>query len=130
MVAVQPVILTPDIDRAHRFYTELFGARLVQRVPDEGPPFYLGLAIDDGIVGLVADEAVDLDSPTRVLVSIDVADVDTTLRQVEGLGGIVLGPPTDMPWRQRVAHIRDPDGNAVNLTGPPAARRPSRSPAG
>jgi len=30
----------------------------------------------------------------------------------------VLGPPNDMPWGQRVAHILDPDGNTVNLTEP------------
>ena len=28
------------------------------------------------------------------------------------------GPPNDMPWGQRVAHIQDPDGNTVNLTEP------------
>jgi predicted enzyme related to lactoylglutathione lyase len=27
----------------------------------------------------------------------------------------VLGPPNDMPWGQRVAHVHDPDGNMVNL---------------
>ena len=30
----------------------------------------------------------------------------------------MLGPPNDMPWGQRVAHIQDPDGNTVNLTDP------------
>jgi predicted enzyme related to lactoylglutathione lyase len=38
------------------------------------------------------------------------------LHRVEDLGGRVLGPPNDMPWGQRVAHIEDPDRNAVNLT--------------
>ena len=38
------------------------------------------------------------------------------LPRVHGLGGEVTGGPTDMPWGQRVAHIKDPDGNAVNLT--------------
>ena len=28
----------------------------------------------------------------------------------------MLGPPNDMPWGQRVAHIQDPDGNTVDLT--------------
>jgi predicted enzyme related to lactoylglutathione lyase len=51
-----------------------------------------------------------------MLISIDVKDVDGLLGQVEALGGRVLGPPNDMPWGQRVAHVQDPDGNAVNLT--------------
>lgn len=43
-------------------------------------------------------------------------DVSALLEQVEAAGGRVLGPPTDMPRGQRVAHIHDPDGNMVNLT--------------
>ncbi|MGB8938712.1 MAG: VOC family protein [Streptomyces sp.] len=38
--------------------------------------------------------------------------------RVAALGGSVLGAPNDMPWGQGVAHIRDPDGNPVNLTQP------------
>jgi predicted enzyme related to lactoylglutathione lyase len=58
----------------------------------------------------------------RILPSIGVDDVDETLGRVEALGGSVRGAPNDMPWVQRVAHIRDPDGNPVNLTQPIPAR--------
>jgi predicted enzyme related to lactoylglutathione lyase len=51
-----------------------------------------------------------------MLLSAEVADVDACLLQVEGFGGRVLGPPNDMPWGERVAHVEDPDGNTVNLT--------------
>ena len=47
-----------------------------------------------------------------------VGGVESLLEHVEVLGGRVLGPPNDMPWGQRVAHILDPDGNTVNLTEP------------
>ena len=47
-----------------------------------------------------------------------VGDVAGLLEHVEALGGRILGPPNDMPWGQRVAHILDPDGNTVNLTEP------------
>ncbi|WP_330316382.1 VOC family protein [Streptomyces platensis] len=57
-------------------------------------------------------------TPTRILLSIAVQDVDALLDRVGSLGGTVRGPATDMPWGQRVAHIQDPDGNAVNLTQP------------
>jgi predicted enzyme related to lactoylglutathione lyase len=42
--------------------------------------------------------------------------VDAALARVAFLGGRAPSPATDMPWGQRVAHVRDPDGNAVNLT--------------
>ncbi len=48
--------------------------------------------------------------------SIEVDDVDAALPRVEELGGTATGAANDMPWGQRVAHVRDPDGNPVNLT--------------
>jgi predicted enzyme related to lactoylglutathione lyase len=48
--------------------------------------------------------------------SFEVDDVDALLDKVTELGGTVDGPPNDMPWGQRVAHVHDPDGNQLNLT--------------
>lgn len=88
-------------------------------MPEEGGPlFYVGLKVGDAELGLVADAEVKTGERQRILLSVDVADVDRLLERVEAVGGRVLGPPNDMPWGQRVAHIEDPDGNAVNLTQP------------
>ena len=114
---VQPTLLTRDVDRLLRFYVGAAGAEPTDRRPPEGPVFYQGLRIGDTDLGIVAVD----DAPAergRVLLSIDVTDVDATLPRVEDLGGAVQGPPNDMPWGQRVAHVRDPDGNALNLTSP------------
>jgi predicted enzyme related to lactoylglutathione lyase len=111
---VQPIIVTADIARLLHFYTALLDAKETTRYPEEGQPFYVGLRIGDSDLGLVADEKAP--AAGSILLSVDVPDVDALLGQVEALGGEVLGPPNDMPWGQRVAHIKDPDGNAVNLT--------------
>ncbi|TJZ49546.1 extradiol dioxygenase [Streptomyces piniterrae] len=116
--AVQPVIVTPDLERLQRFYTELLGAEETTRVPEEGSVFFVGLRIGNGELVLVADENVETGSPVRILLNIAVQDVDGLLERVAPLGGKVSGPPNDMPWGQRVAHIQDPDGNAVNLSQP------------
>ncbi|MEX2970657.1 VOC family protein [Streptomyces sp. C184] len=116
--AVQPVIVTPDLDRLRDFYRALAGAEEFTRVPEEGPAFFVGLRIRGSELGLVADPNVAIGTPTRILLSIAVEDVDALLDRVESLGGTVRGPANDMPWGQRVAHIQDPDGNAVNLTQP------------
>jgi predicted enzyme related to lactoylglutathione lyase len=113
---VSPIIVTRDLAPLTRFYTELFGAEPAERYPEEGPPFFVGLRIGDSHLGLVADGDVDTTAPQRLLLSIDVDDVDGLLERVGALGGKVLGPPNDMPWAQRVAHVQDPDGNPVNLT--------------
>ena len=64
----------------------------------------------------MSDSAADLGAPQRILLSVEVEDVDQLLPRVTQLGGRVRGLPNDMPWGQRVAHVQDPDGNAVNLT--------------
>ncbi|MFZ2115960.1 MAG: VOC family protein [Pseudonocardiaceae bacterium] len=86
------------------------------RVPEEGATFFLGLRIGDSDLGLVADTGVEEGVASRMLLSVDVDDVDAHLARVAALGGRVKGPANDMPWGQRVGHIYDPDGNAVNLT--------------
>ena len=53
-----------------------------------------------------------LGTVTTVRAMIITPDLD----RVTELGGTVLSPPADMPWGQRVVHLRDPDGNAVDLT--------------
>ncbi|MFE4697532.1 VOC family protein [Streptomyces sp. NPDC056738] len=120
MSTIQPVIITADQDVLVAFYTKLFGAEQIFRVPEEGPAFYLGLRIGDTDLGLVTKESAETDAGAapRILLSIGVDDVDETLGRVTALGGSVSGGPNDMPWGQRVAHIKDPDGNPVNLTQP------------
>jgi predicted enzyme related to lactoylglutathione lyase len=113
---VRAVVVTPHLDRLMAFYGGLFDAVEVERVPAEGPPFYVGLRIGESDLGLVSNASVDTGTPSRVLLSIAVPDVDALLDRLNALGGAVQGPPNDMPWGQRVAHVQDPDGNAVNLT--------------
>ena len=113
---IRPVIVTADLDRLLAFYAGLLGARENFRYPETGPVFYVGLALGDSELGMSYDSSVLPGSPGRMLLSIDVPDVDALLPKVESLGGHVQGPANDMPWGQRVAHIADPDGNIVNLT--------------
>ncbi|WP_316756253.1 VOC family protein [Streptomyces herbicida] len=122
MSTIQPVIITADLEVLLGFYTKLFGAEEIFRVPAKGPAFYLGLRIGDTDLGLVAKTNPGTGAAPRILLSIGVDDVDEMLGQVEALGGSVRGGPNDMPWGQRVAHIQDPDGNPLNLTQPIPAR--------
>ena len=113
---IRPVIVTNDLDRLLAFYTRLLGAKEVMRFPEDGPVFYVGLSLGDSELGLSSDADVQPGSPGRMLLSIEVPDVDALLPNVSGLGGESTSGANDMPWGQRVAHIKDPDGNVVNLT--------------
>jgi predicted enzyme related to lactoylglutathione lyase len=116
MTTVRPIIVTADLDRLLTFYTELLGAEEVQRFPEDGPVFYVRLTLGNSELGLSTDTSVVAGPPGRMLLSIEVADVDALLPLVAGLGGESTSGANDMPWGQRVAHIKDPDGNVVNLT--------------
>ena len=113
--SVQPVLVSRDLERLAGFYRSLLDAVETERVPAEGPTFFVGLRIGDSDLGVVSDGNAP-DGPQRMLLSVDVPDVDALLPRVGDLGGQVEGPANDMPWGQRVAHVQDPDGNAVNLT--------------
>jgi len=120
---VQPVLVTPSLPLLLAFYKALLGAVEISRVPEDGPAFYVGLQIGNAELGVVADGDALINAPQRILLNVnvgdlDVGDVDGLLEHVEALGGRVLGPPNDMPWGQRVAHIQDPDGNTINLAQP------------
>jgi hypothetical protein len=54
MSTIQPVIVTADQDVLLGFYTKLFGAEEIFRVPAEGPAFYRGLRIGDTDLGRVS----------------------------------------------------------------------------
>jgi predicted enzyme related to lactoylglutathione lyase len=113
--SIQPILITRDLERLSTFYRSLFDAVEIERVPVDGPTFYVGLRMGDSDLGLVSDGEAP-DGPQRMLLSVEVPDVDGLLPRVATLGGVVPGPANDMPWGQRVAHVRDPDGNNVNLT--------------
>lgn len=118
-MTVHAVLMTADLQRLVDYYTGLFGAQEAERVPPEGPPFYVGLRIGEGQLGIVADDTgVAPDARQRCLLSVEVDDVDRMLGLVAELGGTVTGGPNDMPWGQRVAHTSDPDGNSVNIAQP------------
>ncbi len=114
--SVTPMIVTHDLERLAHFNVGVAGATETGRTPDEGSTFYLGLRVGESELGIICDGSVEGAPAGRVLLSIEVPDVDTALRRVEAHGGQAPAPANDMPWGQRVAHVRDPDGNAVNLT--------------
>jgi predicted enzyme related to lactoylglutathione lyase len=113
--SVQPLLISRDLEQLAGFYRSLLGAVETERVPGDGPTFYVGLRLGDSEFGVVADGDAP-EGPQRILLSVDVPDVDALLPRVADLGGQVSGPANDMPWGQRVAHVQDPDGNRVNLT--------------
>jgi uncharacterized glyoxalase superfamily protein PhnB len=47
-----------------------------------------------------------------------VDDVDVALKELEAAGANVIEPPSNRPWGERVASVRDPVGTVVHLGAP------------
>ena len=52
----------------------------------------------------------------RVLIELEVADVDQEYARLEGLQVDVIQELRTQPWGQRTFYVRDPDGNILNLS--------------
>lgn len=108
-----------DQKRARKFYQEALGWR-IEPVPgmdysmvittdmdDDGPPAAAG-AINGG---MMAREG----QITAPVITVDVPDIDATLKSVEALGGSVVMPKNEIPGMGFTAYFKDPEGNVMGL---------------
>ncbi len=108
-----------DADRARSFYADVFGWN-IEPMPEldytmvsTGPVDEQGMPSEPGYIngGMFTREA-PLGSP---VITVDVADIDTALDQIEKLGGSTVTarqPVADMGW---AAYFKDPEGNLMGL---------------
>lgn len=112
-----PVLLTRELPALVRFYETAVGARVTYRFRDEhGADAYAALDIDGVALGIGRDpEALLPAAGDRIALWLYVDDVDAAYAAWVRAGGRPEQPPADMPWGERVAQVRDPAGNLVNL---------------
>lgn len=121
-------LVTNDVRAAQVFYGQLFGWEF-EDVPEHPGEFVLIRHDGIPIGGLVFSEREQPDSSqSRWIGSVSVTDVDAAVKVVRDRGGKVLGGPTDIPLRGRVAVVADPQGAILALmrtkNGDPAERDP------
>ncbi|VXB71445.1 Glyoxalase [Arthrobacter sp. 9AX] len=109
-----------DQERAKKFYQEALGWRIdpvpgmdynmvVTTPMDEstGQPTQPG-AINGGM--MARDGQI-----TNPVITVDVPDIDATLRTVEQLGGSVVMPKNEIPGMGFFAYFKDPENNVMGL---------------
>ena len=115
------VLLVGDLDTSLRFYTHVLGLPLGHR----SGPF---AQLDTGVTRIALYERnamadtlgigplhpPDPHAPGFEL-GFKVDDVDVAYAEVTAAGAEPVTPPTDRPWGQRTAYVRDPDGHLVEL---------------
>ncbi len=86
------------------------------RFEDDGEDAYVSLTLGEASLGIGREpDAPDAATGDRVALWFYVDDVDAAFASFLDAGGTEIAPPADMPWGERVAQVRDPDGNLVNL---------------
>jgi predicted enzyme related to lactoylglutathione lyase len=109
-----PIISTPDLPRAMKFYQDLLDGTVTYRFPSDGEPVYVSLAIGASPIGLGhAPTAPDSAVQQRFVLWIYADDCDAAVARLRAAGTAVLEEPADQPWGERVARVSDPDGNVI-----------------
>ena len=120
-------LLVSDVDACFRFYRDVLGLAVLE-APEggpygalkAGPDVAIGIFRRDLMSAAIASEAARRSGEEdRVALILEVDDIDNVVAKVASAGSAVVQSPTDRPeWGLRTAHVRDPDGNLIELMKP------------
>ena len=115
-------IVTDDLDGLVAFYEQVVGRPAERPAPVFAQFTGAGATLAIARTSTVAmlDGAVVPASNRSVLLEFEVADVDRAFAELGPRSEDVVLAPTTMPWGNRSALVRDPDGTVVNLFSRPA----------
>ncbi|AVH58812.1 MULTISPECIES: VOC family protein [Streptomyces] len=122
MELAQVRLLVSDFAACYRFYGEVLGLK-PQSGATEGPyekfspaAGSAGIALQDrAAMAEVLGELGESATGHRSLVVLRVDDLDAYCEQITSRGATVLHGPVLLTDRMRVAHLKDPEGNLVEL---------------
>ncbi len=112
--AIFPIISTRDLDGALGFYRDLLGASVSYEFPGpDGKAAYVGLELGEAHLGIGLDPDAPPEPSARFSLWAYADDCDAAIERCRAAGVEIVEEPTDQPWGERVARVRDPDGNLV-----------------
>jgi catechol 2,3-dioxygenase-like lactoylglutathione lyase family enzyme len=121
------LLYVADVHRSVEFYERAFA--LTRKLLDEDGGF---ATMDTGAtqLGFVSVEQarthlpagfrtnVPQELPAGFEVALTTSDVAAAYRRAVAAGAVEVTPPTQTPWGQTIAYVRDPDGILVELASP------------
>jgi predicted enzyme related to lactoylglutathione lyase len=120
VLSLFPILATRDLVRLRDFYVSALGGGVVYSFADDGRDVYVSVAVGPASLGIALDAGMpERAESDRVALWFYVDDVDAAFTAFVAAGGSPERPPADMPWGERVAQARDPDGNLVHLGAAP-----------
>jgi uncharacterized glyoxalase superfamily protein PhnB len=111
--AIDTVILfTPDPVGLSMFYRDVLAVDEEEVVEEEG---HVGFELGDIYLGFDQSDG-SHQYPGAVTFWVRVDDLDATYRRCLELGATPVIEPVDRPWGDRLAAVRDPEGNQVGFS--------------
>ena len=111
---VFPIVGTADISRARRFYEEALGAEVTHEATDDtGAPVYVGLNVGAAHIGLSQDLRSGPQPPPRGSIWMYADSCDGAVDRLRRHGAQILDEPREGSAGDRLARVRDPDGNEL-----------------
>ncbi|MEX2144085.1 MAG: VOC family protein [Anaerolineales bacterium] len=117
-------LLVDDIEKCRIFYKEVMG--LKGQLSVEG--IYYEFSAGDCILALYKRELMESvagvvmergKAGDKVALTFSVADVDATFKEFQAKGVNFVTEPHDLEtWVLRVAHLRDPESNLIEINAP------------
>ena len=119
-------LLVDDYAGMLKFYSEVMGFPVRLEAPPDDPgyaEFESELAVlsiyKRGLMNDALDGGVMAGAGDAVLIVLAVDSVDAEVHRLTGLGiEMVTQPHNQEAWVLRVAHLRDPEGNLIELNEP------------
>lgn len=109
-----PILAATDMPRALGFYRDLLGGVVsYEFTGPDGEIAYVALQIGASQVGIGSSPTEAADGVRGVSLWVYADDCDAAIERLRAAGVVVTEEPTDQPWGERVARVRDPDGNEV-----------------
>ncbi|MFD5215572.1 VOC family protein [Microbacterium sp. NPDC058345] len=108
-----PILRTTDLPRLVDFYRRAFSASVHYRFEHDGREVYVALTVGGGVLGIGFEPEVTSGDAVAVWLYVD--EVDSAHSAALAAGATSVVAPEDMPWGERVAQVRDPDGTLLYL---------------
>lgn len=114
-------LFVEDLVETERFYHEVFGMPLVHK-DDEAVAYRFPNLVVNLLAASSARELIEpapvgpAGTPARMLLTLQVDDVDGFAAHLRTLGVRILNGPVDRPWGPRTVTIADPSGHCWELS--------------
>jgi lactoylglutathione lyase len=114
-------LFVEDLEAVERFYHEVFGMPLVHKDRDSVayrfPNMVVNLLVGSAAPELIAPAPVGpAGTPARMMLTLQVDDVDGFAGHLRALGVRILNGPLDRPWGPRTVTFADPAGHCWEIS--------------